>query len=66
MVFTGYRTHFEGNTNTAHLTLGVLTHKSPSVGKVGEQITASSIQGVSKFTEESALAYLKKGRDEKI
>ena len=37
----------EGNTNTTHLTLGVPTHKSPSVGEVGEQITASSIQGVS-------------------
>ena len=37
----------EGNTNTTHLTLGVPTHKSPSVGEVGDQITASSIQGVS-------------------
>jgi len=46
-VFTGYRTHSEGNANTTHLTLGVATHKSPSVGEVGEQITASSIQGVS-------------------
>ena len=33
--------------NTTHSTLGVPTHKSPSVGEVGEQITASSIQGVS-------------------
>ena len=46
-VFTSFRTHSEGNTNTTHLTLGVPTHKSPSVGEVGEQITASSIQGVS-------------------
>ena len=37
----------EGNTNTTHLTLGVLTHKSSSVGEVGGQMTASSIQGVS-------------------
>ena len=37
----------EGNTNTTHLTLGVLTHKSSSVGEVGGQITSSSIQGVS-------------------
>ena len=59
-IFTGYRTHSEGNTNTTHLTLGVPTHKSPSVGEVGEQIAASSIQGVSQFTEGSALAYLKK------
>ena len=36
----------EGNTNTTHLTLGVPTHKSSSVGEVGGQITASSIQGV--------------------
>ena len=43
-----------------HLTLGVPTHKSPSVGEVGEQITASSIQRVSKSTEGSALVYLKK------
>ena len=46
-IFTSYRTHAEGNTNTTHLTLGVPTHKSPSVGEVGEQIAASSIQGVS-------------------
>ena len=50
----------EGNTNTTHLTLGVATHKSPSVGEVGKQITANSIQGVSQFIEGSALAYLKK------
>ena len=37
----------EGNTNTTHLTLGVPTHKSSSVGGVGGQITSSSIQGVS-------------------
>ena len=48
----------EGNTNITHLTLGVPTHKSSSVGEVGEKITASSIQGVSKFTNGSALAYL--------
>ena len=46
-VFTGYRIHSEGNTNTTHLTLGVPTHISPNVGEVGDQITASSIQGVS-------------------
>ena len=62
-VFTGYRTHSEGNTNTTYLTLGVLTHKSPSVGEVGEQITASSIQRVSMSTEGSALVYLKKERE---
>ena len=39
--------YFEGNTNTTHLTLGVPTHKSPSVGDVGKQTTASSIQRVS-------------------
>ena len=61
-VFTGYRTHAEGNTNTTHLTLGVPTHKSPSVGEVGKQITASSIQRVSQSTEGSALVYLKKGK----
>ena len=65
-VFTGYRTHSEGNTNTTHLTLGVPTHKSSSVGEVGGQITASSIQEVSQFTEGPALAYLKKkGREMK-
>ena len=37
----------EEKTNITHLTLGVLTHKSSSVGEVGEQITTSSIQGVS-------------------
>ena len=37
----------EGHTNTTQSTLGVPTHKSSSVGEVGEQITASSIQGVS-------------------
>ena len=37
----------EGNINITHLTLGVPTHKSSSVGEVGGQITASSIQGVS-------------------
>ena len=37
----------EGNTNITHLTLGVPTLKSSSVGKVGGQINASSIQGVS-------------------
>ena len=37
----------EGNTNITHLTLGVPTHKSSSVGKVGGQINESSIQGVS-------------------
>ena len=37
----------EGNTNTTHLTLGVPTYKSSSVGEVGGQITSSSIQGVS-------------------
>ena len=37
----------EGNTNTTHLTLGVPTPKSSSVGEVGGQITANSIQGVS-------------------
>ena len=57
-VFTGYRTHSEDNTNTTHLTLGVPTHKSLSMGEVGEQITTSSIQGVFQFTEESPLAYL--------
>ena len=46
-VFTGYRTHSERNTSTTHLTLGVPTHKSPSMGDVGEQIIATSIQGVS-------------------
>ena len=46
-VFTGYKTHSEGNTNTTHLNLGVPTHKSASVGEVGEQIIATSIQGVS-------------------
>ena len=46
-VFTDYRTHSEENTNTTHLTLGVPTHKSPSVGEVGEQIIATSIQGLS-------------------
>ena len=61
-VFTSYRTHAEGNTNTTHLTLGVPTHKSPSVGEVGKQITASSIQRVSQSTEGSALVYLKKGK----
>ena len=61
-VFTGYRTHAEGNTNTTHLTLGVATHKSPSVGEVGKQITATSIQRVSQSTEGSALVYLKKER----
>ena len=50
----------EGNTNTTHLTLGVPTHKSSSVGEFGGQITSSSIQGVSQFTEGSALAFLKK------
>ena len=48
----------EGNTNTTDLTLGVPTHKSLSMGEVGGQIIASSIQGVSKFTNGSALAYL--------
>ena len=61
-VFTGYRTHVEGNTNTTHLTLGVPTHKNPSVGEVGKQITATSIQRVSQSTEGSALVYLKKGK----
>ena len=61
-VFTGYRTHAEGNTDTTHLTLGVPTHKSPSVGEVGKQITATSIQRVSQSTEGSALVYLKKER----
>ena len=56
----------EGNTNTTHLTLGVPTHKSPSAGEVGEQITTSSIQGVSKFTEGSALAYLPKKKEKYI
>ena len=37
----------EGNTNTIDLTLGVPTHKSLSMGEVGGQIIASSIQGVS-------------------
>ena len=37
----------EGNTKTTHLTLGVPTHKSSSVGEVGGQITTNSIQGVS-------------------
>ena len=49
-VFTSYRTHAEGNTNTMHLTLGVPTHKSPSVGEVGEQITC-------KFYSRSILVY---------
>ena len=64
-VFTDYRTHAEGNTNTTHLTLGVPTHKSPSVGEVGEQITASSIQRVSQSVEGSALVYLKKRKENK-
>ena len=51
------------NTKTTHSTLGVPTHRSPSVGEVGEQITASSIQRVSKSTEGSALVYLKKERE---
>ena len=59
-VFTGYRTHADGNTNTTHLTLGVPTHKSPSVGEVGKQITTSYIQRVSQSTKGSALFYLKK------
>ena len=61
-VFTSYRTHAEGNTNTTHLTLGVPTHKSPSVGEVGKQITATSIHRISQSTEGSTLVYLKKGK----
>ena len=64
-VLTGYRTHAEGNTNTTHLTLGVLTHKSPGVGEVGKPITASSIQRVFQSTEGSALVYFKKKEKER-
>ena len=39
--------YFEGNTNITHLALGVPTHKSSSVGELGGQISASSIQRVS-------------------
>ena len=50
-LYTGYSLVIEHTLketpNTTHLTLGILTHKSPSVGEAGEQITASSIQGVS-------------------
>ena len=52
------RDYSEGKTNITHLTLGVPTHKSSSVGEVGGQINASSIQGISLFTEGSALVYL--------
>ena len=55
----------EGNTNTTHLTLGVPTYKSSSVGEVGGQITSSSIQRVSQFTEGSALIYLQKKKKKK-
>ena len=47
---------------TTHSTLGVPTHKSPSVGEVGGQITVRYIQEVSYFTGGSALAYLLKKR----
>ena len=57
--------YFEGNTNITHLALGVPTHKSSSVGELGGQISASSIQRVSQFTEGSALIYLQKKKKKK-
>jgi hypothetical protein len=42
LVFFGDGTHSEGDTDTAHLTLGVLTHKSPSMGEISERLAASS------------------------
>jgi hypothetical protein len=48
-LYTGYSLVIEHTLKETptHLTLGVPTHKSPSVGEVGEQITTNSIQGVS-------------------
>jgi hypothetical protein len=43
-VLFGDGTHSEGDTNTTHLTLGVLTHNSLSVGEIGECLTAISIR----------------------
>jgi hypothetical protein len=43
LVLFGDETHSKGDTDTTHLTFGVLTQNSPSVGEIGERITASSI-----------------------
>jgi hypothetical protein len=43
LVLFGGGTHSEGDTDITHLTLGVLRHKSLSVGGVGEHIAATSI-----------------------
>jgi hypothetical protein len=43
-VLFGDGTHSKGDTDTTHLTLGVLIHNSPSVGKISERLTASSIR----------------------
>jgi hypothetical protein len=36
-------THSEGDTDIAHLTLGFVRYKSPSVGKIGEHLATGSI-----------------------
>jgi hypothetical protein len=41
-ILFGDGTHSKGDTDTTHLTIGVLTHKSSSLGKIGEHLTATS------------------------
>jgi hypothetical protein len=59
LVLFGDGTHSEGDTNTTHSALGVLSYKSPSVGEIGERhATSSRCTEYPGLKHVSALAFL--------